>query len=173
MSKRTGIFEVLHGLRGRGRNGRKAWRRGGFSLVEVTLAIGIVAFGVVAVMGVLPLAMVSVREAMDRVTEMNLVREFSGEALHTPYSRLEEWAAAGPRYFDEQGIRCGAEGAHFEVTIEVVAPVFPVAPGMDLGAIPSLASSSRVVRVGILRRPRAAPESDRKTHTLHVANCGY
>lgn len=40
-------------------------RRGGFSLVEVTLAVGIVAFALTSLLGALPLALSSVRQSVD------------------------------------------------------------------------------------------------------------
>jgi uncharacterized protein (TIGR02598 family) len=145
-------------------------KRSGFSLVEVTIAIGIVAFGVIAIMGVLPVAMVTIRDAMDRNTEANLVREFTGEALRTPFSKLANWVGASPYYFDEQGKGSDAVNAHFKVSLTATAPSLP--GGRSAGSSqPEPTASSRVVQIRI-ERLHSAP-GNAKIHALHVANSGY
>ena len=54
-------------------------RRGGFSLVEITLALGIVATVLVALMGLLPMGMDSIREAKSNMVEARIAYEIMGE----------------------------------------------------------------------------------------------
>lgn len=48
--------------------GRSAAGRGGFSLVEVTMAMGLVAFCLVAMLGVLPVGLAQERRSLDQLT---------------------------------------------------------------------------------------------------------
>jgi len=141
----------------------------GFSLVEVTIAVGIAVFGVVSVMGLLPVALICMREAMDRVTETNLVRQFAGEALNTPFSKLDAWSEVGVRYFDEQGLPSAPSDARFSVTLEAVAPLFPVSPDIDQTAS---SNSSRIVRITVRKQPQV-PGDPGQIESLHVANSGF
>lgn len=53
----------------------------GFSLVEVTIALGIIAFCVVAVFGLLPTALRSVKEANDRRNAVEVMNGIAGDLL--------------------------------------------------------------------------------------------
>lgn len=50
-----------------------------FSLVEVVLAIGVVSFAMMAMLGTLPVGLKSVRESRGQVTTANIVRQLQGE----------------------------------------------------------------------------------------------
>ena len=76
----------------RGRLRRPAWRA--FSLVEITLALGIVTFALVGVVGVLPVAMTSSRQSFDK----NRAAAIAG-TLFTSF-RSQPFQAVG--YLDEQ-----------------------------------------------------------------------
>jgi len=53
----------------------------GFSLVEVTIALGIIAFCVISVFGLLPSGMRSVKEANDRRNAVEIMNTVAGDLL--------------------------------------------------------------------------------------------
>ena len=85
--------------------------RAGFSLVEVTLAIGIVAFAFVAVFGMLPTGLGLFRETMNTAVGSEIAQRVINEAKQADFTVLTQGATgtAGEtlrkplRYFDVQG----------------------------------------------------------------------
>ena len=86
----------------RARGGRRLGL-GGFTLVEVTLAIGIISFAFVAMFGMLPVGLSVSRQAMDTTIEAQIVQQMKTQALQTDFSRLDELDDADELYFDDQG----------------------------------------------------------------------
>lgn len=94
---------------------REANIRGGFSLVEVVLAIGVVAFAFIAIFGMLPTGMGISRQAMDASVGSQIAQRVINDAQQTDFSELLKDASgktiAGTnqtgrkavRYFDDQG----------------------------------------------------------------------
>lgn len=82
---------------------------GGFSLVEVVLAIGVVAFAFVAIFSLLPVGMGVFRQAMDTSVSAQIVQRVVGDATETEFEQLIANPAKGNyyalpvRYFDDQG----------------------------------------------------------------------
>ncbi|MDQ3622245.1 MAG: Verru_Chthon cassette protein B [Verrucomicrobiota bacterium] len=83
----------------------------GFSLVEVVLAVGIVAFGFVAVLGLLPVGMNVFRQAIDTSVSAQIVQRVVSDAQQTEFDALlnnaetttGEFYVLPARYFDDQG----------------------------------------------------------------------
>lgn len=89
-------------------------KRGGFSLVEVSLALGIVAIAFVALLGLIPTGLGNFRAAMNTQTTSEIFRRLSAELQETDFDvLLDAKVASGGggaefyqlplRYFDEQG----------------------------------------------------------------------
>ena len=97
-----------------------------FSLVEVTLALGIISFGLVAVMGLMPVGLTTMRQAMDASIEEQIVQKIAGEVLLTPFSQLSDSIIGKSYYFDDQGIAVAtANNARFWVAVQEVATTYP------------------------------------------------
>ena len=88
--------------------------RAAFSLVEVVLAIGIVAFAFVALFSLLPIGMGVFREAMDTSVSAQIVQRIVSDAEETDFDVLKDdpgnskggdgnYFALPLRYFDDQG----------------------------------------------------------------------
>lgn len=103
---------------------RSSSRRSGFSLVEVVLAVGVVAFAFVAVLGLLPAGMTQFRQAVDTsvcaqisqriiidaqqsdfdvLTDKDNVPNNGGDPTPDYTFRAPKIGAPAFRYFDEQG----------------------------------------------------------------------
>ena len=97
------------------------WRRA-FSLVEVVLALGVVAFAFVALFSLLPVGMGVFREAMDTSVSTQIVQRIAGDAQETDFDNLvdpaknggtatADWFVLPLRYFDDQGSEVKVVGA--------------------------------------------------------------
>ncbi len=93
------------------RSDRVLKRFSGFSLVEVTLAIGIVASAAVVVVGLFPSGMNTFRQAMNASVGGQIAQQLLSEAQQTDFDVLVPTATYTPnttfnkpdRYFDDQG----------------------------------------------------------------------
>jgi uncharacterized protein (TIGR02598 family) len=79
---------------------RKA--KSGFSLVEVTMAIGIIAFAFVALLGLIPTGLGVFRESIDTANEMWIVQNLNSMIQVTPWNEVEKLKDY-TFYFDEEG----------------------------------------------------------------------
>ena len=87
---------------------RRSWivlstPQSGFSLVEVTLALGIIAFAFVALFGLLPVGLGTFRSAIDTNNEARIVQGIVGKAIATNYNNLKKQDPKEIYYFDEEG----------------------------------------------------------------------
>ena len=92
---------------------------GGFSLVEVTLAIGIVAFAFVALFALLPVGMNTFKQAMDTSVTAQIAQRIAGELQESDYNAVlsdckptiikleadpdKQHGVLPRRFFDDQG----------------------------------------------------------------------
>lgn len=89
--------------------GRQARFPAGFSLVEVVLAIGVLAFGFIAIFSLIPVGMGVFRESMDTSVSAQIVQRVIGDATETDFEQLIANPVSGSyyalpmRYFDDQG----------------------------------------------------------------------
>ena len=82
---------------------RKPRKRFGFSLVEIVVAVGIVATVMVALLGMIPTGLSTVNEAADTMAEIRIAQQILGEVQLTEWKEIDKWAAEGPYYYDLEG----------------------------------------------------------------------
>lgn len=81
----------------------------GFSLVEVVLSVGVVAFAFLAIFSLLPTGLGVFHQAMDTSVCANIVQRIANDAEQSDFNALLKNPAGGDyfilpiRYFDEQG----------------------------------------------------------------------
>jgi uncharacterized protein (TIGR02598 family) len=80
-------------------------RRSAFSLIEVTISLGIVAFAMVPIIGLVSTGMTSLRHSMDETVRGEIVRKVSGEASRVSYSKLSGEFQDKTFYFDDEGVQ--------------------------------------------------------------------
>lgn len=138
-----------------------------FTLIEVTIALGIAAFSIVAVFGALTSGFDTLRDSIDEVVEENLIREISSQASRTSFSELANLVPAGGRYFSEQGLHVDDIGqARFKLELDIRDALLPGESSVRGGA--------KVVLVKITRQPQFASASSRTTMwPVYVANPGF
>jgi uncharacterized protein (TIGR02598 family) len=76
----------------------------GFSLVEVILALGICAFAVIAIMGLLPLALDSAGEALTMARRAKVIQKVSNDLQQAQFSGLAADITNRTWTFDVSGI---------------------------------------------------------------------
>jgi len=150
-----------------GRRIRRAGVESGFSLVEVSLALGIVAFGITAVFGLLPTGLGLFRDSMDTTIGSQILQQVVSEVQETGFDQLIEDQSNTPiavgstgikaiRYFDDQGRELSSEaGAVFLVNTRIQ-------PATDCPSSPSNPNLATVT-IQVARRPvnrELAYESD-------------
>ncbi len=138
----------------------------GFSLVEVTLALGLVTFAAVAILGLLPTGLLVMRQAMDQTVQAQILRSIAGQALVEPFDQLD---TSGPFFFDDEGLAvAGEEGSVYTVTISSHTPLYPGSGN----ATESLDRSLTKLRIEILEQRGGVGSRKTNTHALYVANSG-
>lgn len=100
---RTALHEVFLLASGRCRHtGNIARKRPSFafSLVEVAIALGIFCFGIVSVLGLLPIGLKVSRDSIGEVVESNILQQIASDAELTDFDKLKDSVF----YFDDEGV---------------------------------------------------------------------
>jgi len=125
-----------------------------FSLVEVTLALGIVLFGLFTVTGLLPVGLASLDETITRTTEGQIVQRIGAELRLIPYAELAALSGR-TRYYDQEGELLSATGneppagSRYRITFTRALPRYP---GMERIADPALtAEALSLIRIEVAR----------------------
>jgi len=79
-------------------------RRKAFTLVETTIAMGIVAFAMVPILGLVPMGLSTFRNAISCTAEAQIVQALSNEILLTDYSLVAtKYASEELSYYSDEG----------------------------------------------------------------------
>ena len=151
------------------------WRRRrpptAFSLVEVVLAIGVISFCLLTVLGLMPVGLSTLRRAMDTTTETQIVKQIGGNALLTPYSKLGTDFSGKSFYFnaDGQAETVVSADTRYEVKTSLTNAAYP---GSDrVGA--AMTNSMTTLRLELATGPKVngAPRSTNIYH-IRIPNSG-
>ncbi|GAT33591.1 Verru_Chthon cassette protein B [Terrimicrobium sacchariphilum] len=102
------------------RNDSRALRRSGFTLIEVTISLGIVAFAMVSLVGLLPAGLSNFRMAMSQTIESQIVQGLSEEIALTDFSNLAD--LEGRKFtYDNSGVttRTGDPATIYTATVKL------------------------------------------------------
>lgn len=83
---------------------------GGFTLVEMVIALGLAGFALTSLLGLLPCGLQNFRKAMDFTLQTQMAQSLVGKASRMAYTDLSQLAAQ-PYYFDDNGNIVGADDA--------------------------------------------------------------
>jgi uncharacterized protein (TIGR02598 family) len=135
-----------------------------FSLVEVTISLGLVSFALVAVVGLLPAGLLTLRASMNQTVEAQILQSISSRAVISSFYNLTD----DELYFDEEGLPVKTLGSsYYEAKLTPDDAAFPG----SANAV-ALADSLMTLRVELVARPDPSARGRSSFHTLHVANSG-
>ena len=107
--------------------------RAGFSLVEVVIAVGIVAFAFIPLLGLVPMGLNASRQAIDTTVEAQIIQQMTSEALQTDFSTLSTLNNSALLYFDANGnVTSSASSAIYKACFSVPTGGTQL-PGMATG----------------------------------------
>lgn len=143
----------------------------GFSLVEVTLAIGIVGFAFVAIFGLLPTGLHLFRSAIDASVQTQIVQRVVADAQQTDFDALKQ-RPVEMRYFDDQANDLGNSPALASIyTVRIT-----VVPATQMPSRYAPSENLLTLRIEIARDPAQKPEPFApgsnlpiSTHTAFIA----
>lgn len=108
-----------------------------FTLVETVLAIGIVSFAFVAILGMLPCGLQVFRKAMDTSMEGQMVQHIVGRISQTPYAEISQYEG-NSFWFDDAGnfVSERSPGCIYSASIAITPqPVLPGSGGRADGGL--------------------------------------
>lgn len=136
---------------------------GAFTLIETVLAIGIVSFAFVALMGLLPCGLQVFRKAMDTTLEGQMVQHLTGQLNQTPYNDLAQLQGQD-FWFDEAGgpVAESSEGIYSASLSLNAQPALPGSASYANGGLTG-------VTITLKRKNESAPASTSKTFVTYIA----
>lgn len=105
-------------------------RAAGFSLVEVSLALGIAAFALIAIFGLLPVGLDSTQDSIQQSVATNLATAIvadlrqapAGANASSPRYGVDVGQASTTLYLDDGGEPVPQSQARFKVTVKLASP---------------------------------------------------
>ena len=83
---------------------KRRWKVRGFTLVEVIISLGVVAFGFIAILGLLPKGLTTFRSAMDNSVGAQIAQKVLNDSQQQDFDTLiANGNSRSVRYFDDQG----------------------------------------------------------------------
>ena len=145
-------------------------RSAGYSLVEVMVAVGIVSFGIIAMVSMMPSGLSTFRNSMDRSISSQIAQRIVNEARQTDFATLVGYSGNPSfeyRYFTDEGdeVKSGDSktrvyAAFTEVTSPIVVP----------GASGNFTNSSVArIRVRVANNPRTESSEEVKNSIRNVS----
>lgn len=138
----------------------------GFSLVEITLALGIVSFGLVATLGTMAVGLNTVRDATTQAAVSNIARQLRGDLQQISFNTQSSNAVniqslnQTNYYYSQEGVASDASAAHYKAAFEVAgASVKGTGGSSDVATFAP--ESAKMVKV-TLSYPQTAPVSNQK-----------
>jgi len=139
-------------------------RSSAFTLVETVLAIGIVSFAFMAILGLLPCGLQTFRKAMDATLEGQIAQHLVGQISQTPYDGLAD--LQGQTYsFDDNGNAVATDSPDGVYTASIALNEQTALPGS-----PNYSNDSLVgVSITFKRKGSTASAGPGKTFVTYVA----
>jgi len=120
-----------------------------FSLVEVTLALGIVSISLLSLIGLLPTGLTALRESMEQTVHAQIVQRIATDLGGAEFASIRNGEVLS---FDAEGLPLdgtGAEPARYQAILSELAPSLP---GLTNAAdLTRLQDHLKRIRIGISR----------------------
>ncbi len=93
------------------------------------MAIGIVSFAILSVLGTMSVGLSTVRDAKKETTSAQIAAQIGSGMSQTPFANLAAFATGGPYFFDDSGRKLDSlQSASFSARVEAVSTAYPGAP---------------------------------------------
>lgn len=136
----------------------------GFSLVEVTIALGLVSFALVSMLGLLPTGLTVLRSSMSQTVEAQILQSVASRAVISSFTNI----AASTLYFDDEGLPVASSGAaYYTANLTLTNAAFPGSSNAV-----TLPNSLKNVKVALVARPNPSAAGRTNVYSLQVANSG-
>lgn len=136
----------------------------GFSLVEVVIALGIVSFAVIAILGLIPSGLNTLKDSTAETVRAQIVRSIAASALTANFSSLNASVS-----FDNDGQLLPTNSPtypRYTVNATTSAPSFP---GSGSG---NFTGSLTALKIEIVLTPASSAKGTTNNYTLQIANSG-
>ncbi|HEY8965016.1 MAG TPA: Verru_Chthon cassette protein B [Candidatus Methylacidiphilales bacterium] len=140
-----------------------------FSLVEVLLALGVVAVGFIGVIGLMPVGLKTMRQATTLTVQSLILQQVVGNAEAVPFTKLPATFNNAKFYFDDEGgSQTGPDSrTRYWVTTTVKDPAYPGST-LATGANP-LSKNLQLVRIEMVHSATApAPSSSLASNVFFI-----
>jgi len=99
----------------------------GMTLVEVTICLGLVSFGLISVLGLLPTGLITLRDARDASARSSYLQTISAEYLSLSFADVP---SSNTFFFDRDGqpVDSSSSSQLYKVAVESLTPVYPNQP---------------------------------------------
>ncbi len=127
------------------------------------MALGLLSFAVVAIIGLLPTGLTTLRQSMNQTVEAQIVRSIGAQAIISRFADL----ATSALYYDEEGLPTVSGKSHYTVEVTTKLPVYP-----GSNDAPDLAESLTTLKIKMEAKPNPSAVGKVSYYTLQVANSG-
>lgn len=110
---------------------RRGVGAGAFSLIEVTIALGIFSFAIIPIIGLVSLGMGTLRDSMDVTVQTELIRKTVVEAMRIPFVDLAADFNNQRFYFDDEGVQQSSRNAQTIFVAQTVVSAPPTLLAVD------------------------------------------
>jgi len=139
-----------------------------FSLIEVTLAMGLLSFCLLTVMGLIPVGLTSLRRAVEQTVVSQIAQQLNGEILLTPYSQLATKYGGQEICFDEAGGQVAdLSKARYKAQMSLSNPIYPGSTNAPTST--PIVGSIQTVQLNIVK---TSGEAQSNRYTIQVPNSG-
>jgi uncharacterized protein (TIGR02598 family) len=142
-----------------------SFKLAGFSLVEVVVALGIVSFAVIAILGLIPSGLNTLKDSTGETVRAQIVRSIAASALTANFSSLNASVS-----FDNDGQPLLptdiATYPRYTVNATTNEPSFP---GSTSG---NFTGSLTALKIEIILKPASSAKGTTNNYTLQIANSG-
>ncbi len=119
-----------------------------FSLIEVVLALGVVSFAMVGLVGLLPVGLSVSRQAIDVTIQSQMAQTLRNQVQLGGLTNVDQWAGQ-QLYFDNQGLQVSGVGAPSRVYTAQMTVTNVVEQDKTAAALSLPATAARMVVVTV------------------------
>lgn len=142
-------------------------RPNGFSLVEVTIALGLISFGLVTMIGLMPTGLEVLRNSTQQTIDTQILQQISNDLVVNSFNSRSDFSTfnTATLYFNEEAqLLASGTGARYKAVLQDQSPSLP---GLSQSDVQSFSSSLKRIGVSISRID--IPNASTNYYSLQIA----